>query len=252
MNNTFFSNSFVLLQIQFDKYHHTDNRRGAERHYIAYMRNGRCRIETRSQVLSIAQGDVFYIPMGLSYQSYWYGTDQDLICFDSLGFYFFPNCEERQYSLQVIGHGEEELALFDRISQNRQEKSRCIFDFFALLGMLLPKMQYEAADPDTLIILEAERYFRSNPHGGVGEAARHCGVSESGLYALFQRSGYSTPNQLRQKILVEKARELLISTDRPVEEISRQLNFSSASYFRKILKKYTGLTPREIRKRAAF
>ncbi|MBS5725806.1 MAG: helix-turn-helix transcriptional regulator [Clostridiales bacterium] len=36
------------------------------------------------------------------------------------------------------------------------------------------------------------------------------------------------------------------------EEISRQLNFSSASYFLKILKKYTGLTPREIRKRAAF
>ena len=102
------------------------------------------------------------------------------------------------------------------------------------------------------MIWKTEEFFRSHPNGGIGEAARRCGISESGLYALFQRSGRSTPNELRQKILVEKARELLVSTDRPVEEISRQLNFSSESYFLKILKKYTGLTPREIRKRVAF
>ena len=104
------------------------------------MRRGCCRIETQGQPLSVAQGDVFYIPLRLSCQSYWYGND--LVCFDSFGFCFFPNCEKRRYSLQVIGHTEEERALFDRISRNRQEKTRCIFDFFALLGMLLPKIQY--------------------------------------------------------------------------------------------------------------
>ena len=70
------------------------------------------------------------------------------------------------------------------------------------------------------MIWKTEEFFRSHPNGGIGEAARRCGISESGLYALFQRSGRSSPNELRQKILVEKARELLVSTDRPVEEIA--------------------------------
>ena len=47
---------------------------------------------------------------------------------------------------------------------------------------------------------------------------------------------------------VEKAKQLLMTTNISVEEISRMLNFSSASYFRKILKKYSGKTPKEIRK----
>lgn len=113
--------------------------------------------------------------MGLSYQSYWYGTDQDLICFDSLGFYFFPNCEERQYSLQVIGHGEEELALFDRFPKPA-EKSRCIFDFFALLGMLLPKMQYEAAIRTRCYYWRPSGIFVPIP---MGESGRRPGIAAS-------------------------------------------------------------------------
>ena len=50
------------------------------------------------------------------------------------------------------------------------------------------------------------------------------------------------------QIIIEKATILLVTTDMPVEEISRQLQFSSCSYFRKIFKKHTNMTPREMRK----
>ena len=46
--------------------------------------------------------------------------------------------------------------------------------------------------------------------------------------------------------------DLLVTTDKKIEEIADMLNFSSGSYFRKVLKKHTGCTPREIRKSRAF
>lgn len=84
----------------------------------------------------------------------------------------------------------------------------------------------------------------------VGDMAAHCGVSESGLYAAFQKHLGKTPMEVRHEILAEKAAELLSSTDLSVEEISDRLGFSSSSYFRKVLKKQTGQSPRAIRKHA--
>ncbi len=55
------------------------------------------------------------------------------------------------------------------------------------------------------------------------------------------------PNEYRQRRLCECGIELLISTDKNLEEIATLLDFSSGSYFRRVLKKHTGKTPREIR-----
>jgi transcriptional regulator GlxA family with amidase domain len=44
--------------------------------------------------------------------------------------------------------------------------------------------------------------------------------------------------------------ELLLTTNKKIEEISEMTGFSSGSYFRKVLKKHLGYTPREIRKLA--
>ena len=78
--------------------------------------------------------------------------------------------------------------------------------------------------------------------------AAACAVSQSGLYSACRQNGYKTPNAERQKILIEKAKNLLISTDEPIENISSVLGFSSSSYFRKIFVKVTGKSPRQIRR----
>ena len=45
---------------------------------------------------------------------------------------------------------------------------------------------------------------------------------------------------------------LLSTTNRPVQQISDAAGFSSTSYFRKLLRKYTGKTPLQIRKESLF
>ena len=56
-----------------------------------------------------------------------------------------------------------------------------------------------------------------------------------------------TPNEMRQQIAVEMAVKLLITTEKSVQQISDKLGFSSTDYFRRILRKHTGKTPRQIR-----
>ena len=94
----------------------------------------------------------------------------------------------------------------------------------------------------------AESFMRSQQDFLIPDVARHCGVSESGLYAIFRAEKGCTPLAAKHRIQVEKARNLLITTDMSVENISDALGFSSTPYFRKVFEKETGKRPRDVRK----
>ena len=245
MNNTLFSSSFRFLELRMEKYHHTDNRKGAPHHYIGFMRSGHARIVSEKRTIEIQEGQPFYIPKDLPYQSYWYG--EDLIRFDSYGFDLLPVLENRSYQLQLLPQNPEILALIDQLAADKRVCCRSLGIFFTLLSKLLPDMETDITDRSRQLLEAAEAYFYQHPDAQVADVAKHCGISESGLYAAFSRSANTTPNELRQRILADKATDLLTSTDIPIEEISSRLNFSSTSYFRKVLKKHTGKTPSEIR-----
>jgi len=74
--NTNLYSDFCFLKVTFNKYHYTDNRIGSPYHYFAYMEKGTARIVTKDKTISIKEGDIFYIPKSLGYQSYWYGNEE--------------------------------------------------------------------------------------------------------------------------------------------------------------------------------
>jgi len=90
------------------------------------------------------------------------------------------------------------------------------------------------------------------PKKNMREIAMLCNISEPYLYSIFKQEGKITPNDYRNQLLCKKAIDLLTTTDMKVEQISESLGFSSASYFRKVLKQYTGKTPLSIRAQAHF
>ena len=49
---------------------------------------------------------------------------------------------------------------------------------------------------------------------------------------------------------IEKAKEMLISSDHPIKEISNTVGFNDQLYFSKLFYKYEGLSPTEFRKKA--
>ncbi len=221
-------------------------------HFIGLLRKGTAKLVSGSTVVQVKPGELFYIPEGEPYQSYWYGDDRGDIEFDSFGFLLFPGADLKMYALQKLPVDGQIMALVDAIAGSRQVCCASLGDLYHLLALLMPHMASTSRHEERRILTEAENYLWEHPQARMAEVAKYCGISESGLYSTFSREGGQTPNGLRQQILAKKAAELLQTTDMSVEDVSSRLGFSSSSYFRKVLKKHTGMTPRELRKQAKW
>ena len=246
MNDAIFTNGFVFRTIRFDRFHYTDNRAGVQCHYFARLLSGRCRIVTDTEAVEIHEGDIFYIPNKCSYQSYWYGEPE--IKFISLGFLYLPNFDNKTYPVQVITQNKAAAKLFDSLSSLRQMSAYDVGVFYTLVGMLMPLMSHKAVCRTREIVEQTENYLMHNPFASTSALAKNCAISEAALYSAFNKSSEVTPNKMRNRLILEKAKDILITTDMPIEQISDFLQFSSTSYFRKKFKQYFNMTPREMRK----
>ncbi len=247
MNEAIFSNSFAFREFRFSHYHVTDNRHGVDTHFLARMKKGRARFVSDREEIFVGEGDLFYIPLGCRYQSYWYGQEE--IAFDSLAFPGFPEGREGDYPLQRIGAADGEAAgALACLSGGAPVTSASIAALYRLLSALLPRMRCAARSPRSRLVEEAERLMVRDRALTVEAVARACHVSPSGLYAAFRAERGETPVHTRQRLLAERGVELLRSTDLPVEEISRQLGFGTSAYFRRVLRRFEDRTPRQIRR----
>ena len=249
VNNIIFCNSFIFNIHHFKKYKCTDNSRGVEKNYFAYMIRGNVKICAENETVIIKEGDTFFIPSGCRYLSHWYGNPD--VEFISLGFVFLPNFENRYYEIQKIENNEKAIKLMYDIV-NAPLDCISVGKLYTLVGMLLPNMEYSSNGKSTVFIDKVKRLIVSNPEYTVREIAKECAVSESTLYSAFKKHSDKSINEIKKSVIMEKARELLIVTDYPIEEIGRRLRFSSSSYFRKCFKEYFGSSPMEMRKREGF
>ena len=249
MKSTVFSDDFVFLNITFNKYHYTDNRKGSPLNYLAYMKQGEAKIVSENKTIRISAGDIFYIPKNLGYQSYWYGNDK--IDFLSFGFQKLNTKENTKFDLQII-HNNKTANKLMKIPTNGNVNCKALSRFYDVMSELIPTLKSSDESNEEILVERIKYCIRSHPHCSLPEIASMCMISEPYLYALFKKIEHITPNDYRQKVLCDIGIELLLTTDKKIEEITNVLNFSSSSYFRKVLKKHTGYTPREIRKSSGF
>lgn len=211
-------------------------------HFLAVLEAGTCRIVSPSRTLTLQAGDAFYIPMGLPYQSYWEGTQ---IRFLSYGFLLFPDAADQRFLLQKLPGAAEQIR---SLPTDESPSAALLGQFYQLLAQLVPQMQTQPICQAKRLVEQATAYIRQRPDTSIGQVAQHCSVSESSLFAAFRKELDATPNQVRQQILVKKAIHLLTTTDLAASAISDSLGFSDISYFRKLLKKFTGKSPLQLRK----
>ena len=121
---------------------------------------------------------------------------------------------------------------------------------YLFLAEALPSFCIAETDPKAAMLLIAFDYIKRHQSFSVPELARACGISESGLYALFRDHASTTPIEIKHRLTVEQAVALLSTTDLTVEAIASSLGLCSSAYLRRILKKQTGKTPSQLRKEA--
>ena len=249
MNDTVFLKNFTFNEFCYQKHKHNDNSFGVEQHFIGFMKQGKALLVSDGCRIELNEGDMFYIPKGCRYHSYWKLSEENALL-DSIGFFYFPSASINGYTLQKIDYNSEIFALFEPLSKDKTVNSRSIGQLYLLLCSLERIMVEDKGDCADRI-LEKLVYFMNEDHTlNISDYASKCGVSETLIYIDCSSKLKTTPNRLRQEIACKKAVDLLCSTTLSVEDVCDRCGFSSSSYFRKVLFEVTGKTPTEIRRSA--
>lgn len=252
MDNIFLYNQYTFQTYSYNHIHHCDNSVGLETHYVARILSGSVKMITNGrEEYFFKKGDVFYLPRGIKYHSVWSGSQEnEKIEWESYRFTVFPSNSGKIYKAQRIEVDLEENELLDKLSEKMAVSVESVGLFYLLLGRIFKKMEEDKNDSKQILFEQAKEYIAQNPDFKVPELAKFCNMSESALYAFFRDFGKTSPIEMKNKIKTERAVILLESTDDSVEKISESLGFSNSAYFRKTVKRYTGMTPMKIRKNA--
>jgi transcriptional regulator GlxA family with amidase domain len=84
--------------------------------------------------------------------------------------------------------------------------------------------------------------------GDLGPVVAHAAIPERTLKRRFKMATGMTLIDYLQNLRVEAAKRLLESGQTPVEEISVAVGYGDPSFFRRLFKRRTGLTPGQYRR----
>ena len=111
---------------------------------------------------------------------------------------------------------------------------------YQLIGKLFPIIQ-----EDECCLAYINSHYTAQFH--IPDLAKRCGMCETAYRKRFhQLTGYS-PAKYITRLKIEKACQMLRSSQISIGNISEFLNFYSAPYFYKIFKEHMGMTPAEYR-----
>jgi len=101
-------------------------------------------------------------------------------------------------------------------------------------------------------VQRALEYIRDNFDRPISvmEVAEHVALSYHHLCRKFRKETGLTVVELISRMRIEKAKNLLVTTPDPVNEIARQVGFTSTVQFHRTFRKQTDDTPMQFRKKA--
>ena len=122
----------------------------------------------------------------------------------------------------------------------------------------------------TILALLSNELYKGNPHTGekgkdkvsevishikmvpnlnitVSECADFCQMSKAHFSRFFKQITGMPPIQFVLKIRIDRAKELLDFTDKPIAEIAEASGFPDQNYFARTFKKITGMSPTQYR-----
>ncbi len=95
------------------------------------------------------------------------------------------------------------------------------------------------------------KHINKNVYDGItlNELANHLEITPTYLSKLFKKEMGITLSEYIQRERVEEAKKLLTLTTYSLSDICAWLNFNDQSYFTRVFKKITSMTPRQYREK---
>ena len=170
----------------------------------------------------------------------------------------FKNPKRSQETINILqkAYGENNKALADKAIQLYQRlPSFSMEKYYAIKNVMLAIFDYAKTQN---IIFEKlntfseviEPYVLDHLHEplSIEQLCKTFFLTQKQLYTLFKKNTHKTPKHYINEQRVNKARHLIITTNKPLPEISASIGVGDYNYFIKIFKAYDGHTPTYYRK----
>jgi AraC-like DNA-binding protein len=122
-----------------------------------------------------------------------------------------------------------------------------------ILGHIFTSVKFQTFEGSQIEnnIKQARLILNENLHSGISqkELASSVGLGYSLFRKKFKEYTGVAPNQYLINLRINKAKDLLLTTNKPLKEIALVLGFESTDYFYRLFRKKTGLTPSYFRDR---
>jgi AraC family L-rhamnose operon regulatory protein RhaS len=82
----------------------------------------------------------------------------------------------------------------------------------------------------------------------LAQVSQMCGMSQSAFTSKFKQYMGRTFIEFRNEIRIRTAKELMLATNSNILQIAQEVGFDDLSFFNKLFKQMTGLSPRQFRK----
>lgn len=246
--------------------YHFDWKRGRtlSEYQVVYITRGRGVFEAKGvRRQAIETGDVFVLFPGV-----WHryapdpktGWDEQWIGFSGPLAERLLHAPFFRHSKPVLRIGAEDslrrrfIELVDAVERNPAGAPfSSAGDILKIVGLIQERIRpVGASGRISGLIREAQnRILEQAAHALDFEAlAREFGVSYTTFRRRFRQQTGVAPAQFQNTIRINRARDLLSSTEFSVTEIAEQTGFDTVFYFSRVFKKKTGLTPKAFRDHA--
>ena len=140
------------------------------------------------------------------------------------------------------------IKIFDLVQKEQPGYQQVVSGMvLKLLGYIISfEKQKEFSGKAISQVIEASRFAMKQNMGSemyFGDLAKKYNVSYSFFRKMFRKYTGMSPGQYHLQLRLPRAKELLVSTDNSIKEISYELGFQSIFHFSSLFKKKEGVTP---------
>lgn len=239
-----------------------ENGRILQEYQLNYITEGSGIFETETDQFQVAPGTVMIIRPGMWHRykpDYGTGWNEHYVGFngDFCSRLFQEGFFQMKKPILYVGFHEHLLKFFlDIIQLVKEEKvghqQISAGNIVLMLGTILSiqRNQEFAGKTIELTIRKACLYFRENLESNVNieDLANKLNVGYSYFRQMFRKYTGISPTQYHLSLRIQKAKGLLITTEKSFKEIAIVLGFESYFYFSRIFKDKTAKSPMEFRK----
>lgn len=225
-------------------------------HTLLWFKNCSATItDSLGNVLEVTQNQLAYMAKGLEYMVAFHGTDpssEDTVVIhfqmtDRLG----QDIAAADKPVICLRNVDSSVALsITQMAQEYRNNMVCIpalqGELYKLLALICKKQKKHLARDKYACIRTGIQLLEQDSDLSLSQIAAKCGVSDCYFRRLFRQYSGESPIEFRQRLRIERAKQLLLSDEQyTVSEVAQELGFSDVYHFSKTFKNYCGVSPKK-------